>query len=102
MQDLVPAYPWLRPLICVLIDAVHVRKCGDGVKVGLFNALAGEEGGGRGGENEADGEVGMVGERMYYGWDLDRGDGAGGAEEQVVFVVVKRKGCGRSGGLYRM
>lgn len=87
------------PLVVVEVDAVHARDGEQGLEGGLFGGLAGEEVGGGGGQDQADGEgrnavvvvAGLV-VRLQEGlddvWDLDGGDGARRGEQEVGFAIV--------------
>ena len=92
MQDLSVALPRVGPLVFVYVEGGDVGESGEGREGGLFGGCAGEEAGGGGGEDEADGEVGVVGKGEEEGGELDCGYGAGGGEEEVEFGVVEGEG----------
>lgn len=54
----------------------------------MFGALAREEAGGGLREDEADGEVGPVGESVQDVGELDGGDAAACCQEEVPFAVL--------------
>lgn len=90
MQDLRAPSPRDRPFIEVGAYAVYPLDVGERSERGLFGALGLEELACSVGEDEADREFGGREGGEQGGYDvgeLDCGDGAGGAEEDVVLVV---------------
>lgn len=68
----------------------------------LFRALAREELGRGLGEDEADGEVGVMRERGEDIGNFDRGYGSAGCQQEMVFPIGGVRSCGkrRSGAAY--
>lgn len=98
MQNRIPASPGLDPFGFVEEDVGDVGEGEEGVVVWLFGALALEEVGGAGREEEDYGEVWVGGERGDYIGDLNGCDGAGGCEEEVCFAVLGVGRCCEGGG----
>lgn len=87
MQDRGSAHPGDEPFVFVAVDCFDVGDEEEGAQGGLFRGLGLEEGGCGGGEEDADGEVGVVREGVQDFGEFDRGYGAGCCEEEVVFGV---------------
>ena len=64
----------------------------------MFGALAGEEVRGGFGEEDADGEVGVLGEGADDVGELDGGDAAAGGQDEMLFFVVGVVGGDEGGG----
>lgn len=60
MQDVCAPRPGVHPLVLVLVDGVDDGERGEGGHGGLFGGVAGEEAGRVAGQDDADGEVGVV------------------------------------------
>jgi hypothetical protein len=100
VQDARPSGPWAPPFVGVEVDSVDTGDRGEGGQGGLFGGLGLEKLGCGGGEEDSDGEGGgrMAGEEGGdYEWEFDRCDRAGGAKQEVVFVVVKVVGSSEDG-----
>jgi hypothetical protein len=101
VQDARAAGPWAAPFVGVEVDPVDAGDCGEGGQGGLFGGLGLEELGCGGSEENSDGEGGgrvAVEEGGDYEGEFDCCDGAGGAKEEVVFVVMKVVGGSENGG----
>lgn len=89
MQDRISPLPRPFPFLIVEENAVHVPDLKEGFNARLFGGLVSEEIARRGGEDDADGEIGMVGECVKDVRDFDGGYGAAGCEEEVVFSILR-------------
>lgn len=87
----------LGPFVFVLVDGVDEGEGGEGGQRGLFGGLAGEEAGRVAGQDDPDGEAGMVGfESGYDEWQLHDCDGTARGEKEMPFAIVESGGEGGS------
>lgn len=93
VQDGGAAAPGRPPLVLVLVDGVDARQGAQARQGGLLGGLAGQEAGGGGGQDQADGEPVRVGggQGGDYVWDLDGCYGAAVCVCVCVFVSVWRE-----------
>lgn len=60
MQDPITPHPGFRPLILILVDTFHAREGEERGERGLFGGLGLEEVDCRGGDEDAEGDGGVV------------------------------------------
>ena len=82
--------PGLNPLVLVLVESVDVGELGQGGHGRLFRRLACEETSGVLGEDDADGEVGVVCKRGDDEYQFYDRDGTAGGEKKVRFPILER------------
>lgn len=93
MRDAITSHPRFAPFVCVAVDAVDVGDGGEVLEGWLLSGLVLEEFHSGFGEEQADGEVGVVREGGEDVGDFDGCYGAGCCEEEMVFAVVEVVGC---------